>query len=225
MAPIKLLTVDRTPVRLGIRMALHGQVEVCAEAGTVEHAIRAAKRHQPDLCLIGRDLCGEQMGTIRAICRAAPNAAVVVLASVADEDDLLEAIRAGAVGYVPGEINADRLRSVVRAVMTNEAIVPRAMVLELVMELRGSGGKDALTTRESQVLGMVRRGHSTAAIAERLGIAPVTVRRHISDLVHKMGVEHRSALIGGPFMARAGANDGPDAQTLNAKSADRLIAH
>lgn len=55
---------------------------------------------------------------------------------------------------------------------------------------------DGLTGRESQVLGMVRRGHTTAAIADRLEIAPVTVRRHISELVHKLGVEDRSALTG-----------------------------
>ena len=69
------------------------------------------------------------------------------------------------------------------------------MVLALLLELRGRGnGADALTTRESQVLGMLRRGHSTAEIAERLVIAPVTVRRHISELVRKLGVEGRAAL-------------------------------
>jgi DNA-binding CsgD family transcriptional regulator len=52
-----------------------------------------------------------------------------------------------------------------------------------------------LTGREAQVLGLLRRGHSTQAIAERLEIAPVTVRRHISDVVHKLGVETRSDLI------------------------------
>ena len=76
-----------------------------------------------------------------------------------------------------------------------EAVVPRSMVLELLLELRGRGdGADALTTRESQVLGMLRRGHSTAEIADRLVIAPVTVRRHISELVRKLGVEDRAAL-------------------------------
>ena len=77
------------------------------------------------------------------------------------------------------------------------AVVPRSMVLDLLLELRGGGeGSNGVTGRESQVLGMLRRGCSTAAIAERLGIAPVTVRRHISDLVHKLGVENRGALVG-----------------------------
>ena len=70
------------------------------------------------------------------------------------------------------------------------------MVHELLLELRAGGaGADALTARESQVLGMLRRGQSTAAIAERLQITPVTVRRHISELVRKLGVADRSELI------------------------------
>ena len=200
--PIRLLIADHGPVRLGIRMALDGQVEVCTEAESAERAIRGAKRDQPDLCLIGRHLCGERMATVRSICRAAPQAAVVVLTSTPDEDDLLEAIRAGAVGYAPGEVDAAHLHRIIRAVTGGEAVVPRTMVRELVMELRGSGGRDGLTSRESQVLGMLRRGHSTAGIAERLQIAPVTVRRHISDLVHKLGVEGRSELVGGSRGAR-----------------------
>jgi DNA-binding NarL/FixJ family response regulator len=71
------------------------------------------------------------------------------------------------------------------------------MVLELMLELRHRGnGADALTSRESQVLGMLRRGHTTVEIAERLEIAPVTVRRYISELVRKLGVESRAALTG-----------------------------
>jgi len=81
------------------------------------------------------------------------------------------------------------------AAAANEAVVPRSMVLELVLELQGGGtGADGLTSRESQVLGMLRRGHKTGEIADRLAIAPVTVRRHISELVRKMGVENRAAL-------------------------------
>jgi DNA-binding NarL/FixJ family response regulator len=176
-------------------MALDGEVEVCAEASDAERAIRASMREQPDLCLVGRELPGGGLAAVRGICRAAPRAAVVVLADVRDADDLLESVRAGAIGYVPGPVDAERLRRIVHAIASNEAVVPRSMILELLVELRGGGtGTDSLTGRESQVLGMLRRGHSTSAIAERLSIAPVTVRRHISELVHKLGVENRSAL-------------------------------
>ena len=180
-------------------MALEGQVVVCAEAEDHEHAIRKAMHHQPDLCLVGRDLAGDALAAVRGICRAAPSAAVVVLAEIPDADDLIESVRAGAVGYVPGPLDAERLRRVVQAVRANEAVVPGSMVLELLLELRAAGtGSDGLTTRESQVFSMLRRGHSTAAIAQRLEIAPVTVRRHISELVHKVGVANRSELIATP---------------------------
>ena len=195
--PTKLLIADHPATRLGIRMALEQEAEICAEAGDAEHAIRAAKRVQPDVCLVGRELAGDGLAAVRGICRAAPRAAVVVLAEVRDADDLLESVRAGAVGYVPGPVDAERLRRVVQAIAANEAVVPRSMVLELLLELRGGGsGSGALTGRESQVLGMLRRGYGTAAIAKRLEIAPVTVRRHISELVHKLGVENRAALVG-----------------------------
>ena len=193
---LRLLVADRAPTRVGIRMALNGTVEVCAEADDAEQAIRAAMREQPDLCLIGDHIAGDSLAAIQGVCRAAPACAVVVLAQAHDADYLLECVRAGAVGYVPGALDAERLNRVVKAAANNEAVVPRSMVLELVLELRGGGsGSDALTARESQVLGMLRRGHRTADIARRLAIAPVTVRRHISELVRKTGVENRAALM------------------------------
>jgi DNA-binding NarL/FixJ family response regulator len=196
MGRLRLLVADHAPVRLGVRMALNGEAEVCAEAETAEQAIRAAKREQPDICLIGQAVCGNGMAAVRGISRAAPAAAVIVIASTPDADDLLDCVRAGAVGYVPENLDAVRLRKIIRAVAADEAVIPRAMVRELLMELRrGGAGPDRLTSREAQVLGMLTRGHSTAAIAERLGITPVTVRRHISDLVHKLGVADRSELV------------------------------
>jgi DNA-binding NarL/FixJ family response regulator len=194
--PVSLLVADHAPTRLGIRMALEGEVEVCAEADDAEQAIRAAMRHQPDVCLVGRDLPGDGLAAVRGICRAAPRAAVVVLAEVQDVDDFLDAVRAGAIGYVSVGLDASSLRRVIDTAAAKEAVVPPTMVLDLMIELRGKGsGPEVLTGREAQVLGLLRRGHTTAAIAQRLEIAPVTVRRHISDLVHKLGVRDRSELI------------------------------
>ncbi|MFL5862885.1 MAG: LuxR C-terminal-related transcriptional regulator [Solirubrobacteraceae bacterium] len=196
---MRLLVVDNAPTRAGIRMALDREVDICAEAGDAETAIRAAKREQPDIAIVGTGISARWGATIQGICRAAPGCAIVVLADAEDPDDLLEAVRAGAVGYVPGALEVDRLRRVFDAVTANEAVVPRGMVRELLNELRGSGAAagDPLTGREAQVLGMLRRGHSTAGIAERLQIAPVTVRRHISELVRKLGVASRADLIEG----------------------------
>lgn len=192
---LRLLIADRDATRAGIRLALEGEVEICAEADHTEQAIRAAKREQPDVCIVSDDLQGSGLTAVRGVSRAAPGASVVVLCQREDADLLLDYVRAGAVGYVPGALDAQRLRRVVRAVAANEAIVPRSMVLELIREVRDRGnGAGALTGRESQVLGMLRRGHNTAEIADRLEIAPVTVRRYVSDLVRKLGVENRAGL-------------------------------
>jgi DNA-binding NarL/FixJ family response regulator len=94
---------------------------------------------------------------------------------------------------VPGALNDARLRRVVAAILAGEAVVPRSMMLDLLLELRAGGS--LMTAREAQVLGLLRRGHNTADIASRLGIRPVTVRRHVSDLVRKLGVENRGALV------------------------------
>ncbi len=193
--PLRLLIADHAPTRLGIRMALQAEVDVCAEAADAEQAVRAAKREQPDVCLVGREISGDGIAAVRGICRAATSAAVILLAQSSSADDMLESVRAGAVGYVPGALDAERLRRIMRAIAGNEAVMPRSMILELLLELRGAGARgDGLTDRELQVRGMLRRGHTTAEIAGRLEITPVTVRRHISEVVHKLGVEDRSVL-------------------------------
>ena len=211
-ARLQVLIADHPATRLGVRMALGGEIDVCAEVGDAEQGIRAAKREQPDICLLAREISGDWLGAVRGICRAAPNAAVVVLAQVRNSEDMLAAVRAGAIGYVPGVLNAEQLHRIISAVAANEAVVPRSMVPELLLELRAGGtGGDGLTARESQVLAMLRHGHTTASISKRLEIAPVTVRRHISELVHKLGVEDRSALTtprsrwGGPEPASTGS--------------------
>jgi two-component system, NarL family, nitrate/nitrite response regulator NarL len=194
--PIRLLIADQPATCLGIRMVLGTDVFVCAEESEADQAIRAAKQEQPDVALVAAEISAERYAVVRAICRAAPGCAVVVLAQAGDTDDMLAAVRAGAVGYVPGALDGERLQRVFRAVTHNEAVVPRAMVGELLSELRDHAAVgDLVSSREAQVLGMLRRRHSTGEIAERLQISPVTVRRHISELVLKLGVESRSDLI------------------------------
>ena len=192
---LRLLVADHAPTRLGIQIALDGEIEACAEASSADEAIRAAMNEQPDVCLVGRELPGDWLAAVRGIGHVAPGAAIVVLAETGDVDDLLDAVQAGAIGYVPGGLNAASLRRVIRAVRDNQAIVPRALVLELILDLRRAGTRGGrLTAREGQVLRLLRGGYTTTAIAERLEIAPVTVRRHVSDIVHKLGVDNRAAL-------------------------------
>jgi DNA-binding NarL/FixJ family response regulator len=191
------MIVDNAVMRVGIRQAVGTAVEVCAETDDPQLAIRAAEREQPDVCLLGRAVAGEQLRVLRGICRAAPSTAVIVLTDVLDAEDLLECVRSGAVGYADAALDVDKLQRMLRAIERDEAIIPRSMVGELVLELSGAacGGGD-LTQREAQIFGMFRRGHSTVEIAERLEIEPVTVRRHIAQVVQKLGVANRSELRG-----------------------------
>ena len=193
----RLMVGDNGATRLGVRIALRGMVEICAEADNATQAIRAAKVYQPEICIIGDGLGGDTLAAVRGVCRVAPDAKVIVMAKVCNPEDMLDVVRSGAVGYVPSDVNVQHLRRIVGAVAADEAAVPRTMVLDLLREVRAAGEEAAvLTRRETQVLGMLRRGQSTATIAERLEVAPVTVRRHISALVHKLGVEDRSMLVG-----------------------------
>ena len=213
-------------------MALTPRSTSCAEVEDSEQAIRAAMREQPDLCLVGDHIAGNGLAAVRGICRAAPNAAVVVLAPLATSTTCSSVFAPARSATCPARSTRSGCSRVVRAAANNEAVVPRAMVLELVLELRGGGGgADALTARESQVLGMLRRGHKASEIAERLSIAPVTVRRHISELVRKLGVEDRAALTVGaapglavPFKrGKWGSSNGHVQKHLNGFGAERLI--
>jgi DNA-binding NarL/FixJ family response regulator len=195
----RVLIADFAPTRVGVKLALGPDIETCAEAETAGQAIRRARDEQPDVCLIRRELPGDGLEAVRGVVRVAPRAAVILLCDRPSPDDLLSAVRAGAVGYAPGPVSPSSLRAMLRGVLANEAALPRSMVKELMRELRGLDGEHELSARELEVLGLVRRGHSTAAIAQQLQIAPVTVRRHISEVVRKIGVENRAALTQAPF--------------------------
>ena len=191
----KLLIADHAPTRLALRIALDGLFEVCAEAGEVSEAISAAERTQPDVCIVGQEIEGGGISAVEGICSVAPNARVIVMTSSLEVGDLLAAVRAGAIGYLPGSCGPSALRRVVLAVAAGEAAVPRAMVAELARELHGAANSaNGFTVREAQVLGLLREGRSTAAIAETLSISPITVRRYVSILMQKLGVGSREEL-------------------------------
>ena len=208
--PPRVLIAHYGLMRHSMRMALVDYAEICAEADDAAGASAEAQRTLPDVCIVGWEIPGDGATAVRGILAAVPHAAVIVVADRQDVDDMLAALRAGAVGYLPGSLDADQLRRVVRGVAGEEAAVPRGMVLELLRELRATEVRSGVTAREAQVLGMLRRGRSTAEIATRLEISPVTVRRHISDLVRKLGFENRTALIND---AGGGPTGGPVALT------------
>jgi DNA-binding NarL/FixJ family response regulator len=210
--PARVLIADHSLTRLTVRMALEQDdaLEIETEAGHAEEAIVEAERTQPDVCLVGWDIPGGGLATVQGIFRVAPNCAVVALASTSNTDDLLAAVRSGAIGYVHGGTTSEGLRKTVQAVLSGEAAVPRSMVRDIVLELRASALVPTnVSEREGQVLTMLRGGHSTTEIARRLQISPVTVRRHISELVQKFGVSDREGLLRAEQVDRMSTESGP----------------
>jgi two-component system, NarL family, nitrate/nitrite response regulator NarL len=200
-----LIVADHLATRVGMRLALSDDAH-CAEAENVEQAVDAAIRDQPDVCVIDLDPAARGIRTAARITEKVPSVSVIVLTRRVDADEFIAAMRAGAVGYLPEGFDPARLPHVVNGVLRGEAAVPRVMVARLVSELRGRDGKRRrltlrdrtsaeLTSREWEVLDLVRQGNSTQAIAERLGISAVTVRRHASSGNRKLGVRTREELI------------------------------
>ena len=200
-----LIVADHLATRVGMRLALSEDAE-CAEAGTADEAVAKAIREQPDACVIDLDPPARGIRAAARITEKVPGVSVIVLTRRVDADEFIAAMRAGAVGYLPEGLDPERLPHVVKGVLRGEAAVPRVLVARLVSELRGHDGKRRrltlkgrksaeLTAREWEVLELVRRGDSTRAIAEHLGISAVTVRRHASSGNRKLGVRNREELM------------------------------
>jgi DNA-binding NarL/FixJ family response regulator len=206
---VRVVVADAEPaLREGVRLALeNGRFAVCAEARSATAAVRAVKEHRPDLCLVDVALPGGGVAAVAEMRSAVPDTAVVVLTSSADEELLLGALEAGARGYLVKDIAPARLPGALEAVMRGEVALPRSLVAPLVTEYRkGSSpappriarGRALLTKRELEVLALLREGLHTREIGLRLAISQVTVRRHISTILAKLGVSDRAAAVRSP---------------------------
>lgn len=206
-APLRVVIADdHIPTRMGVRLALerHGFV-VCAEEGSGPAAVAAAVREQPDVCLLDVHMPGGGIAAAAEIGERVPDAAVVMLTVSRDDADLFEALKAGARGYLLKDMNPDRLGIALEAVLEGEAALPRTLVARLVDEfrVRSRRGRFALvrrrptdlTSREWEVLELLREGRSTAEIASALFLSKTTVRRHISSILKKLRVETRAEAV------------------------------
>jgi DNA-binding NarL/FixJ family response regulator len=207
MAGPRAVVADTQAVtRIGIRRALeHAGVAVVAEAGDAAGAVAAVRRRRPELCFVDARLRGGGIAAASEIASCSPATSVIVLSEQGSEDELLAALRGGAKGYLPKDVGPAGLARAARAALDGEAPLPRALTARLVEELRFRHGgrrlRDAggawvtLSARESEVLELLRRDLTTKQIAERLGISAVTVRRHVSDALRRLGVRDRDAAL------------------------------
>jgi DNA-binding NarL/FixJ family response regulator len=176
--------------------------EVVANAESHAGALDAAAAHRPDIALIAADLPDGGIATVHQLINLYPRLRVIVLSSAQGGEELLAAVLAGASGYLSKNMSLERLPHAVRGVLEGEVALPRQHADHLLAELRrrdvrrqrvAAHADASLTDREWEILQMLGEGATTAEIASRLRIAQVTVRRHISTLVAKLGVEDRAS--------------------------------
>ena len=199
-----LIAAERLPTRVGLRLALEPEAR-CSEAADAQSAVNAAVRDRPDVCLLGLDLDGQGLRVVNEIASRVPSAAVILLTSRLDEDEFMAAVHAGASGYLTQSLDPARLPHVVRGALRGEPAVPRKFVSRLLDELRtrehrrtfvlADKGRVSLTTREWEVVELLLRSASTSEIATQLGVAPVTVRRHVGSVERKLGVATRAEVV------------------------------
>jgi DNA-binding NarL/FixJ family response regulator len=200
--PRILLAEGDRPTRAGLRVAVRrAGFALVDEAGSLAEALAAASRQSPDVAMIAADLPGGGMEATRRLVSLYPRVRVIVLSSDLDGDELLEAVLAGAAGYLAKDMSLDRLPHAIQGVLAGEVALPRLHADKLLAELRRRDAAReriaartgaSLTDREWEVLQLLGEGASTPAIAERLRISQVTARRHISTLLAKLGVNDRA---------------------------------
>lgn len=200
--PRILLAEGDRPTRAGLRIAVRrAGLEQVDEAGSLAEALAAASRESPDVAMIAADLPGGGMEATRRLVSLYPRVRVIVLSSELGGDELLEAVLAGAAGYLAKDMTLARLPHAIQGVLAGEVALPRLHADKLLAELRRRDAAReritartgaSLTDREWEVLQLLGEGASTAAIAERLRISQVTARRHISTLLAKLGVNDRA---------------------------------
>lgn len=187
----------------GMRIALEADgIAVCGEGRSLHDLLAAVERFEPDVCLVDIDLGGGGLRAIAQIATRAPRVRVALLIDESRDDKFLDAIRVGATGYVPKGIAPARLPAVVRALLNGEPAIPRALVNILIEEYRARPSRRQLhalhprgadlTSREWEVLDLMRAQLSTREIAARLFISEVTVRRHVSSVLKKLEVRTRA---------------------------------
>ena len=198
---------DHAPTRETVREALEGSdCVVVGEAANAPGAVAAAKEHQPDVCLLDIHMPGSGILAAAEISHAMPEIAVVMLTASRDDEDLFSALRAGASGYLPKDMDPDRIGAALRGVLAGEAALPRWLVAKVVDQFRTEpkrrlglkprrGATAQLTAREQEILDLMAEGLSTEDIAGKLFVAQVTVRTHISTIIKKLRVPDRAAAI------------------------------
>ena len=180
-----------------------GRLEVCATGRDAAETIAAAVEHVPDICLLEVAMPGGGLAAAWELTARLPSTHVVMLTSVENENELLEALEIGVSGYLLKAAVLGWLPNALMDVYRGTFAMPRRLTNRLVQQLRVNeprrrsviGLGTRLTSREWEVLNLIASGLSTRQVAEQLTLSPTAIRVHIAAVVRKLGVESRAAAI------------------------------
>jgi DNA-binding NarL/FixJ family response regulator len=199
---LRVLVVDDHDLfRTGLRNLLEEEgVNVVGEAENGETAIRLASDLTPDVVIMDLNMPGAGgVETTRRLSSLAPLSRVVVLTISADDDDVMNAVMAGACGYLLKDSSIQELIAGIRAASEGESLISPQIAAKVLQRLRAQS-KDAdaaeviraeLSDRELEVLKLIANGKDNAQIARELFISPKTVKNHISNILMKLQIENR----------------------------------
>lgn len=201
--PIRVvLADDHALVRAGMRSLLSGmaQVQVVGEAASGEEALVLAERERPDVVLM--DIAMKGITGLEAAARMRdqyPEVRVVILSMHSGEEYVLQALRAGAVGYLLKDAATGELELALRSVMRGESwfspAVSRQVVEGYVQRVGGEAAADVLTARQREVLKLVAGGKSTKEIAFDLNLSVKTVETHRAQIMERLGIRDVAGLV------------------------------
>ncbi len=194
---IRLLVADdHGVVRQGLRMFLgtDPELEIVGEAGDGVEAIRLARELKPDVVLMDLMMPGvDGISATAAIRRDMPDTEVVALTSVLEDEAVIDAVRAGAIGYLLKDTEAHELRRAVKAAAAGQVQLSPQAAARLMREVRTpERHPEPLTEREVDVLRSLAQGRSNKEISQALNIGEQTVKTHVSHLLRKLDVPSRT---------------------------------
>jgi DNA-binding NarL/FixJ family response regulator len=194
--PIRVLIADDHPVvRQGLRtyLELQADIVIAGEAGGGIEAAAEAKRLAPDVVLLDMVMPGgDGIEALRRIGFGPGSPRVIVLTSFADDGRVLDAMRAGAAGYLLKDAQPAELLAAIRSAHAGGSPLHPDAAAELVGELRRPPVGPDLTAREREVLELLARGMPNKAIALRLSLSEKTVKAHVSAILRKLDVTDRT---------------------------------
>jgi DNA-binding NarL/FixJ family response regulator len=190
-----LVADDHAVVRQGLRMflALDDDIEIVGEACDGRQAVDLAHELQPDVILM--DLLMPELDGIQAITilrREMPDTEIIALTSVLEDSSVVGAVRAGAVGYLLKDTEADELVRAIKAAAQGQVQLSPQAAARLMREVRMPDSPEALTEREVEVLRQLALGYSNKEIAQHLSIGEKTVKTHVSNILSKLNVASRT---------------------------------